>query len=189
MDEVLARSLLARIACGDQQAMTHFYQGFGRTVFAFALKHTSDAHDAEDVVVETMLQVWQHAGRYEARSAARTWVLGIARHKALDRLRTRGRHEHEDLADYSETYSDEESLQAFDLIARRQQADHLAECLEGLSSEQRGCLHLVFHEELTLPQIAQVQSVPEGTVKTRLFHARQKLKRCLEGRVRAGDLR
>ena len=189
MDEVLAKSLLERIARGDQQAMTHFYQGLGRVVFSFALRHTSDAHDAEEVVVETMLQVWQQAAKFEGRSAVRTWVLGIARFKALDRLRLRGRHAHEDLTEEMDEWPPDESEQAFDRIARQQQARHLADCMSGLPEEQRACLHLVFQEELSIPQIAQVQAVPEGTVKTRLFHARQKLRRCLEGHIQAEDVR
>lgn len=188
MDEALARSLLERIARADQQAMTHFYQGFSRVVFAFALRHTSDAHDAEEVVVETMMQIWQQAEKFEGRSAVRTWLLGIARFKALDRLRMRGRHAHEDLDETAGDWMEDGAEQAFELIARRQQVGHLADCLEGLPAEQRACLHLVFQEEMTVPQIAQVQAVPEGTVKTRLFHARQKLRRCLEGHVSAEDL-
>lgn len=188
MDEALARSLLERIARADQQAMTHFYQGFSRVVFAFALKHTSDAHDAEEVVVETMLQIWQQAERFEGRSAVKTWVLGIARYKALDRLRLRGRHAHDDLDDTDQAWLEDGAAQAFELIARRQQVTHLADCIQGLPPEQQACLHLVFQEEMTVPQIAEVQAVPEGTVKTRLFHARQKLRRCLEGHVRAEDL-
>lgn len=188
MDEPLARNLLTRIAEGDEVAMSLFYRGLSRVVFAFALRHTSNTGDAEEVVVETMLQVWQQAGAFEGRSAVRTWVLGIARYKALDRLRLRGRHAHEDLDSATEFIAGEDDVAAFEMIAQRQRAEHLEDCLQGLSEEQRACMHLVFHEELTLAQIAQIQSVPEGTVKTRVFHARQKLRRCLEGRVSAEEL-
>jgi RNA polymerase sigma-70 factor (ECF subfamily) len=188
MDETLARSLMTRIAQGDEVAMDFFYRGLSRVVFAFALRHTDNAADAQEVLVDTMLQVWQKAAEFEGRSAVRTWVLGIARFKALDRLRLRQRHQHEDVDEAVEFLVGETDVAAFEMIAQRQRAEHLEDCLQGLSDVQRASLHLVFHEELTLAQVAQVQDVAEGTVKTRVFHARQKLRRCLEGRVSAEDL-
>ncbi|MCB1897641.1 MAG: sigma-70 family RNA polymerase sigma factor, partial [Rhodocyclaceae bacterium] len=68
---------------------------------------------------------------------------------------------------------------AFDVLAQKQRREGVQHCMGKLSDEHRECMHLVFYEGYTLKEVAEVQSVPENTVKTRLFHARQKIKNCL----------
>ena len=73
----------------------------------------------------------------------------------------------------------------FDLLADRQREHHVRHCLERLSNEHRECMHLVFFEGMSLGEVAQLQACPEGTVKTRMFHARQKLRTCLSLMLKA----
>ena len=72
---------------------------------------------------------------------------------------------------------------AFELIAGRQRQGQVALCMEALPDEQRECIHMVFYEDAPLAEIAAVQACPENTVKTRLFHARRKMRECLERQV------
>jgi RNA polymerase sigma-70 factor (ECF subfamily) len=181
-----ARRLLDRITARDETAMAEFYRSFGRQVYAFALRQLSNPDEAEETVIETMMEVWNSAGRFAGQSQARTWLFGIARHRALDKLRRRGRNEWVDIDELGETLADESGESGFERLAREQRAEHVAYCLERLSPEHRECLHLVFFEELGLAEAAQVQQIPEGTVKTRLFHARKNMKRCLERRLDHG---
>ena len=181
-DDNEARAWLARICLGDQGAMAQFYRAFAPQVHAFAMRQLGNAAEADDVVVDTMYEVWSTAKRFAGRSLVRTWLFSIARHRLLDRLRKRRPLESVDVDELADVLpGDEEG--GYDALARRQRAQHVAHCLETLSEEHRECMHLVFYEELPLAEVAQIQGCPEGTVKTRLFHARQKMKRCLERRL------
>jgi RNA polymerase sigma-70 factor (ECF subfamily) len=171
--------LLAACARGDEDALAQLYRALARTIRAFAMRRGMAAEQAEEIVVETMYEVWRHAGRFAGGSLVSSWVLGIARHKILDRVRRGGGIVVEELGDEAEAVADERPS-AFDELVRRQQANQVAACLEALPDAQRECLHLVFYEELPLAEIAAIQECPENTVKTRLFHARRKMKDCLQ---------
>jgi RNA polymerase sigma-70 factor (ECF subfamily) len=105
-------------------------------------------------------------------------LLSIARNKIVDRYRAKAP-EHEDLQDFAETLPADVSSDAFNQVADAQRSEGVAHCMEKLSEEHRECLHLVYFEGMTVSEVAHVQSVPENTVKTRLFHARSKIKNCV----------
>jgi RNA polymerase sigma-70 factor (ECF subfamily) len=86
---------------------------------------------------------------------------------------------HEDLQEIAEVVASEDAG-AFELLAQRQRREGVQHCMARLSEDHRECIHLVFYEGMSLAEVAQVQSCPENTVKTRLFHARQKLRNCLK---------
>ena len=174
--EAQALGWLAAVAAGSEAALAEFYRAFQGRVYAFALKRLGNPAEAADVVNDTMLQVWRTADRFEGRSRALTWVLGIANHKVLDKLRQRGRDATEEL---DEELPDSRAADACELIAHQQHSEYLRRCLQTLSGVQRQVVQLAFFDELSYPEIASVMDCPEGTVKTRMFHARQGLKRCL----------
>jgi len=175
--------LLGRMAAGDEPALTAFYAKLNRRVYAFALRRLSDPDLAEEVVVETLYEAWRHAGRFEGRSRVSTWLLGIAHHKALDKLRGNASRQAEELGEEAEQVADP-SPDTYTHIAQRQQREQIGNCMETLPDEQREALHLVFYEDMSLGEIAQLQDCPENTVKTRLFHARRKMRECLERQTR-----
>ena len=175
--------LIARIAArdaGSELAMAQLYKALASNVFAFVRRRLSQADDAtvEGVVVDCMYEVWRSAARFEGGSEVRTWVLGIARHKLLDAVRSRPRGVHEDIDDHAETLADE-SADVTTQLAQKQRAQWLAYCMDKLPEDQRESLHLLLVEGMAVDQIAQVQGCPGGTVKTRVFHAKAKLKNCL----------
>lgn len=181
MSSLSNEALLIQIAQANQSALEALYRRLQPQVFAFGLQFLSSDADAEDVVTETFMEVWRHAGRFAGQSKVSTWVLGIARHKALDKVRKRESQSLVDIDwdDLAESLSaDDES--AYDRIARRQVAEHLHKCMSKLPVEQRECVHLVFYNDLGLAEVAELQGIPENTVKTRLFHARRKLREMLE---------
>ncbi len=168
--------LLARIAARDQQALADFYRRHESRVYSFALRRLSDPHAAADVVMETMMAVWNGAAGFRGGSQVTTWLLGIAHRKTVDLIRRRSRHDAEpldfDVADDSGDFA--AALEAAEDGAQ------LKRCIEALPGSQRDVLHLAFFEDLSYPEIARVVDCPEGTVKTRVFHAKKRLKRCLE---------
>lgn len=168
-------SLVSAIASGDETAMAGFYKRFGRGVYAFSLQRIKDPVQAEEVVVETMYEVWKGARRFRGDSQVRTWVLGIARHKVLDRLRAR---KHVQLDEIDETIACTEPG-GYEIVARAHDAAAIAKCMELLSDAHRECLHLAFFQDLSMAEIAKIQQCPANTVKTRIFHAKRNIKSCL----------
>jgi RNA polymerase sigma-70 factor, ECF subfamily len=179
-------ALLTRIAlrdAGSETAMAQLYRALSGAVFAFVRQRLSavDDHAVQAVVVEAMYEVWRAAPNFAGGSQVKTWVLGIARHKLLDAVRKsrqNGANTHDDIADHAESLADE-SADVVATLSQKQRAEWLAYCMDKLPAEQRESVHLMLVEGLSVEAIAQVQDCPNGTVKTRVFHAKAKLKACL----------
>jgi RNA polymerase sigma-70 factor (ECF subfamily) len=178
-----ATELLARIAKGEAKAMEEFYRTFSSTIYAFVLRRLENPGESEDVVIETMYEVWRSASAFAGRSAPRTWLLGIARHKLIDKLRASATRKFESIDGHTEYIASDEPS-AFDLLVQQQTRDQVLDCLDSLPEEQRECMHLMFYEDLSIAEIAEIQQCPENTIKTRLFHARRKLKTNLTRQIR-----
>jgi RNA polymerase sigma-70 factor (ECF subfamily) len=177
-DEVLR--LLERIGQRDEAAFRELYRGFSRRLYAYVLRQLSDPAQAEEIVADTLYEVWRQPARFRGDSQFSTWLIGIARNKVLMAFRSRKPdQQHEDIADVAETLAADDPS-AFELLAQQQRHEGVRHCMERLSEDHRECIHLVFYEGLSLAEVASLQACPEGTVKTRLFHARNKLKTCLK---------
>jgi RNA polymerase sigma-70 factor, ECF subfamily len=189
MDNDRVRTLLERVGRQDQAAFRELYKAFSRRVFAYVLNMVKDHGRAEEILVDTMYEVWRAPARFRGDSQFGTWLIGIARNKALMAFRGRRPDElHEDLDDIAETAASD-SPDGFAQLAAKQRSEGVQTCMGRLSNEHRECMHLVFFEGLSLAEVAAVQGCPENTVKTRLFHARQKIKNCLRLMVqREGEL-
>ncbi len=172
--------LIERIARGDSEAMTRFYQAHEKRVYAFALRKLNDPHAAADIVVEAMMAVWNGAGSFQGGSKVTTWLFGIAHRKAVDLVRKRSRHEADEL-DFDVVDDDGDFTRA---LAAAEDGEQVRRCLAGLPEAQREIVHLAFFEDLSYPEIANLVDCPEGTVKTRIFHAKKKLRLCLERLMR-----
>ena len=158
-------------------AMQTFFKRHASAVERFAMLNLKDRFEAADIVQITMLDVWRTAARFEGRSTVRTWVLSIARFKTLDHRRKQSR------LSVTDPKSDAfESIDEIDtplVIAAAEDANRLRACVDQLPEHQRRAIHLAFFEELTYPQVAEIEGVAEGTIKTRIFHAKKLLMRCL----------
>jgi RNA polymerase sigma-70 factor (ECF subfamily) len=173
--------LLKRIGRGDQAAFARFHRTWSRRLRAYVLRHVSDAALADEIVSDTLYDVWRAPGAFRGDAQLATWLIGIARNKALMAWRARRRdvaHDHDDIDELADDLASDDD-DAFDLLARAQRTAGVSRCLDTLPDEQRECVQLVFFEDLSLGEVALRQGVPEGTVKTRLFHARRKLEAAL----------
>lgn len=179
---------LHQVAQGNQSALRHLYDALAPTLYRFALSRLDDPLEAESIVSDVMLQVWQHAGRFEGRAKVKTWVLGIAHHKVMDIWR-----KHHAKAPLVELDTVQPERQLEQTLSERQHSPYEGEhrvldedcqacfeaCLARLPAAQRQALYLAFVEEQSYQDIAAILDCPLNTVKTRIFHARRFMQTCM----------
>ena len=182
MSETRVLELLKQIARGEQPAMRALYLEFSGKVHAYVANHSRDTARAEEIVVDTFHEVWRHPERFRGESRFSTWVIGIARYKMLSALRSADP-QHEDIDDFGETLAAEQQ-DVFTGLADRQRREGVMNCMQKLSTEHREFLFLVFYEGMNLAEVASVQACPEGTVKSRLHHAKASIRNCLQALLR-----
>jgi RNA polymerase sigma-70 factor (ECF subfamily) len=173
--------LVGRISAGDQQAFARFFDLHSPAVLGLLFRILGGRGEAEEVLQEVFLQVWQQADRYEpGRSTARGWLLMLARSRALDRLRrveARSRREHEAVSDAA--YPKVASPVGTEMLESAERRERINAALNLLSAEQRKCIELAFFEGLTHSQIAEQLAAPLGTVKSRILLGMNKLRHAL----------
>jgi len=164
--------LLARIRAGDNLALQALYGRHHVKVFRFALRLLRNEQNAEDVVSEVFIDVWRNPAGFEGRSEASTWLLAIARNKAYSLLRKKKEDQiDEDSAAEIEDAADNPEV----VMQKKTKGDLLRACLSRLSVEHREVIDLVYYHDKSVEEVALIVGAPEGTVKTRMFHARKKL--------------
>ncbi len=170
------RDLINSITEGDTKAFSRFYQLYEKRIFVFIQKKLNDPFDAADILHEVFMEVWKNAGRFEGRSKVSTWVFGIAFHKTVDRLRKKIPIPTDD--DYTLQLVDN-TPSALEILNTADENIHLQNCVDKLKPDQKIVIQLAFFEDMAYGEIASVIERPEGTVKTRIFYAKQALKHCL----------
>jgi RNA polymerase sigma-70 factor (ECF subfamily) len=173
--------LIERIAQGDQLAMRQLFATHQLRVYRFVLRLVKNEATAEDVVSEVFLDVWRQADRFEARSTVATWLLAMARYKALSALRQRTNVEldPETAANIPDPADDPETT-----AQHNSDAQALRAGLSQLSPAQTEVIDLVYYHGKTISEAAAILGIPEATVKTRMFYARKKLASLLQESVR-----
>jgi RNA polymerase sigma-70 factor (ECF subfamily) len=175
-------SLLAAVANGDRAALRGLYDRLGGVALAVALRILSSRSEAEEVVQDCFVDVWTRARLFDpARGSARTWVVSIARNRAIDRLRSRGGQAKATDAARAEAAVSGASTGATPLetAERRQSRDRIQAALGELPAEQRLVLELGYFEGLSQSEIAERTGEPLGTIKSRVRAALEKLARLL----------
>lgn len=146
-------------------------------VFRFVVRLVRNESTAEDLISEVFLDVWRQAGRFEGRSQVSTWLLAIARFKALSALRRRPEQElDEETAGAIEDQSDDPEV----ALEKKDKSAIIRKCLTGLSAEHREIIDLVYYHEKSVEEVAEIVGIPENTVKTRMFYARKRLAELLK---------
>jgi RNA polymerase sigma-70 factor (ECF subfamily) len=169
--------LIARIASGDRLAMQVLYARHHVRVYRFVLRLVRNEATAEDLISEVFLDVWRQAGRFEGRSAVTTWLLSIARFKALSALRRRSDEElDEGQAEAIADVGDDPEV----AIQKKDKGNALRQCLTKLTAEHREVIDLVYYHEKSVEEVAAIVGIPEATVKTRMFYARKRLSELLK---------
>ena len=171
--------LIVRVGKGDRLAMQALYARYSVRVYRFVLRLVHNQATAEDVTGDTFLDVWRQATRFEGRSAVSTWILSIARFKALSSLRRRSEQELDE-----ERVAELEDDQDTPAVAmeKRDSAKILRQCMEALSAEHREVIDLVYYHEKSVEEVARIVGSPEATVKTRMFYARKRLSELLKAK-------
>jgi RNA polymerase sigma-70 factor, ECF subfamily len=164
--------LLENIAGGDRNAMHTLYARHNVRVYRFVLRMLRDTTAAEDLVSQVFLDVWRTATQFEGRSQVSTWLLSIARFKALTALRQR-KYEDIDQDDVMDIADQADTPEAS--LDRSRTSAILRSCVAKLSPAHREIVNLVYYHEKSVEEVATLIGIPASTVKTRMFYARKQL--------------
>jgi RNA polymerase sigma-70 factor (ECF subfamily) len=169
-------SLIERVAAGEVAAVRVLLARYQVRVFRFVLRLIGIPAVAEEITNEVFLEAWKNAGNYKGSGSVATWLLAIAHHRAVSSLRkTR-----------EEGWNDEQAAALADPgddpEVGAQKADKktiLRRCIDALSPQHKGIIDLVYYHEMSIGEVGEILKIPEGTVKTRMFHARKRLSELL----------
>lgn len=167
-DEVLVQL----VAGGDKDAMRALFARHNVRVFRFLTRIVGNDATAEDLLNEVFLEVWRNAGRFEARSQVSTWILAIARFKALASMRRR---QHDELDDEASEMIEDTTDNPEVTVQKTERSALLQQCLQQLSVAHRQVVDLVYYHEQSIEEVAEIIGVPASTVKTRVFYARKRI--------------
>jgi RNA polymerase sigma-70 factor, ECF subfamily len=167
-DEMLIR----RIARGDQLAMRALFARHQTPLYRWLLRIVRDETLAEDLLSDVFLDVWRQAASFEARSSVSTWLMAIARYKALSARRRRTDAPLDD--ETASTIVDPADNPEIVLL-KKNRDELLRRSLASLSPEHGEVIDLVYYHEKSVKEIAEIVSIAEATVKTRMFYARKNL--------------
>jgi len=165
-------ALLGLVARGDKPAMRALFGRFNVRVFRFLVRLVKNDALAEELLNDVFIAVWRHAGQFRARSRVSTWLLAIARQKALSVL---GRRTEEELDEVALRSIEDPADDPEAALGKAERSKLMRDCLEQLSRAHREVVDLVYYHERTTEEVADILAVPRGTVKTRMFYARKRL--------------
>ncbi len=167
-DEVLINAIID----GDKDALRQLYLRHYDYVLRIVMRHTRNAAVAEEVANEVFLEVWRTAKSFAARSQVTTWLMAIARHKALSAMRRRTE------APLDERYAatiEDPADDASVSLEKRKRSEILRKCLMQLPRSQREVIDLVYYQEKSVGEAARSIGIPPATVRTRMFYARSRI--------------
>jgi RNA polymerase sigma-70 factor, ECF subfamily len=165
-------TLVNRIAAGDKLAMQALFARHRTPVYRWLLRFVGNETNAEDLLSEVFLDLWRQADRFEGRSSVSTWLMSMARFKALSARRRRTEAELDEKIETSvgDTANDPEAA-----LQEKNRGELLRQALTRLSLEHREIIDLVYYHEKSIDECAQILGIPAATLKTRMFYARKKL--------------
>ena len=164
--------LLTAVATGDPLALETLYLNYHRRLGHFVSRFTPRHENAEEIINDTFIAVWQRAKDFRSASRVSTWIFGIAYRTALNSLRRQKNHNAAQNLDDCEQ-------QTIDPFLETEVQDWLTHGLNRLPIEQRLTVELAYRMGYSMEEIAAITSSPVGTVKARMFHAREKLRQYL----------
>ena len=171
------RELVDRVAKGDRAAVRLLFMRHHARAYRFAARQTGSESMADDIANEVFLELWRQAPAFEGRSEVSTWLLGIARFKALSALRKR-----------KEVWIDDDEAAAVPdtadtpevAVMKDDKATALRRMVNALPEEHRTVIDLAYYHAKSVTEIGEILSIPVATVKTRMFYARRKLGEALQ---------
>jgi RNA polymerase sigma-70 factor (ECF subfamily) len=171
------RELVERVAKGDRAAVRLLFMRHHARVYRFAARQTGSDMMADDIANEVFLELWRQAPAFEGRSEVSTWLLGIARFKALSALRKKKEEwiGDDDAAAIPDTADTPEVA-----VMKDDKATALRGMVNALPEEHRTVIDLAYYHAKSVTEIAEILAIPVATVKTRMFYARKKLGEALK---------
>lgn len=180
-DAMLLRQVLER----RPEALADLYDRHAPTLLALARRILTGTSDAEEILQEAFLHVWNNAARYDpGRSSVSTWLVLITRSRAIDRLRNRKVVERVHEAAHQEDRVEHASPEGVESVFFRERRQRVKSELDKLPPEQKQVLEMAFYEGLSQSEIADRAGLPLGTVKTRTLLAMKKLRGALRSDIR-----
>jgi RNA polymerase sigma-70 factor (ECF subfamily) len=170
-------ALLSRVADGDRDAFRRLYSHYHRRLHRFLMRLTRQRQLTEEVINDTMMVVWQHAADFRGASRVSTWILGIAYRRALKTLERSRNTSAQDVIVAAASMPDGALLDA--LLHGAETHDWIDSALARLSAEHRMVIELAYFLGLSCEEIAEIVGCPLGTVKTRMFYGRERLRHAL----------
>ncbi len=170
-------ALLHRIAAGDRQAFDTLYRGYFPRLTRFLERVMRRPHTVEEVLNDAMLVVWRKAGTFNGKSKVSTWIFSIAYRKALKAIKRFDDPVEADEQAFESTMPGPETQ-----LMHRQRANVLMQQIGRMSAEHRTVIELTYYHGCAYQEIAQIMGCPVDTVKTRMFHARRRLRQFLSDR-------
>jgi RNA polymerase sigma factor (sigma-70 family) len=169
---------LQRVAAGDRNAFREVYRRTSAKLFGVCLRIFADREEAEDVLQEVYISVWNKAGQFDpGRASPITWLVTMARNRSIDRLRARGRTLTTPIDTIDEP--EDESSSALDCMIETEGEQRIHFCLGTLSKGDAILIQTAFFEGSTYSDLAQRSNQPLGTIKSRIRRAFLKLRDCL----------
>ena len=178
--------LLRRIGAGDLASFEELYRRFSGMLFATIFRILNQQEAAEDVLQEVFLQIWEKAPLYDpVRGKPLTWIVTLARNKAIDRLRStqRSHRLQSEVEREAQAFDPAEERNSADALEAVEQGKLVREAVQKLSKDQREAISLAFFSGLTQTEIAERVGEPLGTVKARIRRGMMRLREVLKNRV------
>jgi RNA polymerase sigma-70 factor (ECF subfamily) len=186
IDQELEIELLRRVGQGDRASFESLYDRFSRVLFSAALQILNDQREAEDVLQDVFIQIWDKAKLYNAaRGKPLTWAMTLTRNKAIDRLRsTQRRYRLKDQVEQETKVTNQSVLKdSAEEVDALEKSRLIRAAVLQLSKEQREAIELAFFSGLTQNEIAQELNQPLGTVKARVRRGMLRLKEIIASRL------
>lgn len=171
--------LIRQIAEKDQTALEELYKRYHLTIYNFFLRTTQDHASGEDLLQEFFINVWQGAGKFEARSSVKTWLFRMAHFMSAGWLRNKKKYIYDYDADTFEFRSSSDDASLENLAFANWNYAQIQKAIQQLTPAQREIIELTFTHELSHLEVAYILNCPVGTVKSRLHTALHQLNRIL----------
>ena len=179
--------LMERIAHKDAAAYNQFYRRYGGLLFSTISKVLNDHHDAEDIMQEVMVQLWQKAHLYEPRKGKPlTWLTTMAKNRAIDRIRSKQRRSRlsEEFTSEHHVTQPEFDESGHDILQTKERDTNLRQAVTKLTPDQQQAIKLTYFDGLTQAEVAERLHEPLGTIKARIRRGVTRLEDLMRSKTR-----
>jgi len=185
-EEPIEVSLLRKIGEGDRESFRELYQRFSGVLMAAAYKVLNDQTDAEDVLQDVFIQIWDKASLYDPRRGKPlTWALTLTRNKSIDRLRSAQRRYRlkDEVEKEYKAVDQKEEVDSVDQVYALEKGQMIRQAVASLSKDQQVAIELAFFKGLTQNEVAEKLGEPLGTIKARIRRGMIKLREMIGDKI------